>query len=322
MSTKDELLLLFEKNKGTYLSGEEIADSLQISRTAVWKAVNSLRNDGYDIDAQKTKGYCLSPMTDKVSSQGISKYLTKDLEVEVYDEVGSTNNMLKERASQGAKEGLVIVANSQTGGKGRLGRSFYSPLDTGVYISVLLRPQNIEPQKALKITTMAAVAACKAVETVTDKKALIKWVNDIFVDGLKVAGILTEASLSMETGNLEYAVLGIGFNVYEPNGGFPEEIKGIAGAILDETVPDAKNRLASEFLNRFKDIYDNMDTSNYDIEYKKRSFVIGKKVNVISPADTKKATVLDITSDCALIVEYEDGTEGTLSTGEVSIRPE
>ena len=322
MSTKDELLLLFEKNKGTYLSGEEIADSLQISRTAVWKAVNSLRNDGYDIDAQKTKGYCLSPMTDKVSSQGISKYLTKDLEVEVYDEVGSTNNMLKERASQGAKEGLVIVANSQTGGKGRLGRSFYSPLDAGVYISVLLRPQNIEPQKALKITTMAAVAACKAVETVTDKKALIKWVNDIFVDGLKVAGILTEASLSMETGNLEYAVLGIGFNVYEPNGGFPEEIKGIAGAILDETVPDAKNRLASEFLNRFKDIYDNMDTSNYDIEYKKRSFVIGKKVNVISPADTKKATVLDITSDCALIVEYEDGTEGTLSTGEVSIRPE
>ena len=322
MSTKDELLLLFEKNKGTYLSGEEIADSLQISRTAVWKAVNSLRNDGYDIDAQKTKGYCLSPMTDKVSSQGISKYLTKDLEVEVYDEVGSTNNMLKERASQGAKEGLVLVANSQTGGKGRLGRSFYSPLDTGVYISVLLRPQNIEPQKALKITTMAAVAACEAVETITKKKALIKWVNDIFVDGLKVAGILTEASLSMETGNLEYAVLGIGFNVYEPEGGFPDEIRGIAGAILEETVPDAKNKLASEFLNRFKEIYDNMDTSDYDKEYKRRSFVIGKKVNVISPTDTKKATVLDITSDCALIVEYEDGTKGTLSTGEVSIRPE
>ncbi len=322
MSTKDELLLLFEKNKGTYLSGEEIADSLQISRTAVWKAVNSLRNDGYDIDAQKTKGYCLSPMTDKVSSQGISKYLKTDLEVEVYDEVGSTNNLLKDRASQGAREGLVIVANSQTGGKGRLGRSFYSPLDTGVYISILLRPQTIEPQKALKITTMAAVAACEAVETITDKKALIKWVNDIFVDGLKVAGILTEASLSMETGNLEYAVIGIGFNVYEPNGGFPEEIKGIAGAILDETVPDAKNRLASEFLNRFKDIYDNMDISNYDKEYKKRSFVIGKKVNVISPTDTRKATVLDISSDCALIVEYEDGTEGTLSTGEVSIRPE
>ena len=125
MSTKDELLLLFEKNKGTFLSGEEIAESLQISRTAVWKAVNSLRNDGYDIDAQKTKGYCLSPMTDKVSSQGITKYLKTDLEVEVYDEVGSTNNVLKERASKGAKEGLVIVANSQTGGKGRLGRSFY-----------------------------------------------------------------------------------------------------------------------------------------------------------------------------------------------------
>ena len=320
MSTKEELLNLFEQNKGIYLSGEEIADSLDISRTAVWKAVNSLRNDGYDIDAQKTKGYCLSPMTDIVSAQGVNKYLRAGLDVEVYDEVVSTNTMLRERALNGAKEGLVIIANSQTGGKGRLGRKFFSPLDTGVYISILLRPENIEPQKALKMTTIAAVAACRSIEGVTDRKAQIKWVNDIFMDGLKVAGILTEASISMETGNLEHAIVGIGFNVYEPDGGFPEGLKTIAGSILKDKTPDAKNRIAAEFLNVFKEIYDDLDASTYYEEYKERCFVIGKDVNVITPVSTKRAKVLDVTSDCALDVLYEDGTRSLLSTGEVSIR--
>ena len=188
----------------------------------------------------------------------------------------------------------MIIANSQTGGKGRLGRTFFSPLDSGVYISILLRPSDMEPQKALRITTMAAVAASDAVEEVSGKTAPIKWVNDIFVGGLKVAGILTEASVSMENGSLEYAVLGIGFNVYEPEGGFPEELKKIAGAIFDRHEPDAKNRLTAAFLNNF---------------------------NVITPVSSRRAKVLDITDDCALKVEYEDKTTDIISTGEVSIRP-
>ena len=322
MSTKDELLKLFEENKGTYLSGEEIADKLDISRTAVWKAVNGLKTAGYPIDSQKNKGYCLSPMTDIVSASGIGKYLNADLTVEVYDEVVSTNTMLKERAAQGAGEGLVIIANSQTGGKGRLGRSFYSPLDTGVYISILLRPTALPPQEALKITTMAAVAASEAVDAVSGKTSKIKWVNDIFLDGLKVAGILTEASVSMESGHLEYAVLGIGFNVYEPQRGFPEEIKGIAGAILKESAADAKNRIAAEFLNRFMEISKKPEESDYSRKYKERSLVLGRKVNVITPVGSSEATVLDITDDCSLLVRYEDGTVKELSTGEVSIRPE
>ena len=227
MSTKDELLKVFEENKGEYLSGEEIADRLEISRTAVWKAVNSLREDGYPIDAVKTKGYCLSQASDIVSAQGVGKYLTQDLDVVVYDEVDSTNTLLKKMASEGAREGTVVIANSQTGGKGRLGRKFFSPLNTGVYISVLLRPEDIEPQKALKITTMAAVAAAETIDEVSGKTALIKWVNDVFVDGLKCVGILTEASISMESGNLEYAVLGIGFNVYLPEGGSLKRSKAL-----------------------------------------------------------------------------------------------
>ncbi|MBP5186965.1 MAG: biotin--[acetyl-CoA-carboxylase] ligase [Clostridiales bacterium] len=330
MNTKEALLALFEKHKGRFFSGEEIAEKLEVSRTAVWKAVESLRAEGYSIDAQKSKGYCLSPDTDIVSSQGVEKYIKKKmrLSIDVYDEVVSTNTLLKELAADGAKEGKVIIANSQTGGKGRLGRSFYSPLDTGLYISVLLRPSDIPAQEALKITTMAAVAACEAIESVledTDEtdRPLIKWVNDVFLRERKAVGILTEASISMESGNLEYAVLGIGFNVYAPKGGFPKDIKDIAGSILDERIPDAKNKIAAVFLQRFFEIYRADDHENYERIYKEKSLVIGKDVDVISTGSGEKraAKVLDITSDCNLLVEYKDGTTGVLSSGEVSIRP-
>ena len=327
LSTKEALLLLFEKNKGKFFSGEEIAEELSISRTAIWKAVKALQSEGFPIKAQKSRGYSLSPDTDIVSSQGVEKYLSEalDLDISVFDEVTSTNTLLKEKAAAGAREGTVIIANSQTGGKGRLGRSFYSPRNTGLYISILLRPSDLPPQKALKITTMAAVSACHAIESVLsgDDAPQIKWVNDIFYHGKKVVGILTEASVSMENGNLEYAVLGIGFNVYAPEGGFPEELKDIAGAILPERQPDAKNKIAAEFLNHFFRTFTAQDHGNYEEEYKRRSLVLGKDVNVISTGSgsTRRAKVLDITSDCNLLVEYEDGTTSVLSSGEVSIRP-
>lgn len=329
LSTKDAMLSLFEQNKGEWFSGEEIASRLDVSRTAIWKAVDSLRSEGYPIDSQKSRGYRLSPDTDIVSSQGVGKYLSQDLSLNmtVFDEVVSTNTLLKERAADGEKEGTVIIANSQTGGKGRLGRSFFSPLDTGLYISVLLRPTDMAPQRALRITTMAAVAACDAIEGVLTgwEKPQIKWVNDIFLRERKVVGILTEASMSMENGNLEYAVLGIGFNVYPPEGGFPEEIRNIAGAILPERVPDAKNKIAAVFLNRFFELYRSREEKAYAAEYKKRSLVLGKKVDVIPTGSGEKriAKVLDITDECNLLVEYLDGKkeEAVLSSGEVSIRP-
>ena len=328
-NTKEALLVLFEKNKGRFFSGEEIAETLSVSRAAVWKAVVSLREDGYAIEAQKGKGYCLSPDTDIVSAQGMAKYLKPDLDLDlvVFDEVTSTNTLLKERAAAGAEEGTVIIANSQTGGKGRMGRSFYSPLNTGLYISILLRPDSMPAQEALKITTMSAVAACRAIETVLlpeEERPQIKWVNDIFLHGKKVVGILTEASMSMENGNLEYAVPGIGFNVYLPEGGFPEELKNIAGAILPDRVPDAKNRIAAEFLNHFCAIYRSKDHGDYAAEYKRRSLVLGKNVDVIPTGGgkTRRAKVLDITEDCGLLVEFKDGTKEVLSSGEVSVRPE
>ena len=326
-STKEKILELFEQNKGTYFSGAQIAETLHVSRTAVWKAVESLREEGYALEAAPGRGYALSPDTDIVSAQGVGKYLGHDfdLDFEVLEEVTSTNTLLKEKAAAGAREGTVIIANSQTGGKGRLGRSFFSPLNTGLYISVLLRPADIPPQRALKITTMAAVAACRAIDAVLPDqiRPQIKWVNDIFLRGKKVVGILTEASVSMENGNLEYAVLGIGFNVYEPEGGFPEELRNIAGAVLPKRVPDAKNRIAAEFLRCFFEVYRAPDHLGYEAEYKARSLVLGKTVDVIPTGGgaTRRAKVLDITEDCNLLVEYDDGSQAVLSSGEVSVRP-
>ena len=165
MRTKEQLLALFENNKGDYFSGEDIAERLSISRTAVWKAVKSLRNDGYNISAISNKGYSLSTETDILSIQGIRKYLKpvcKDIELAVYPTLNSTNTMVREKAASGTPEGYTVIANGQTNGKGRSGRSFYSPSDTGIYMSILLRPHHYFAKEAMKLTTMAAVAVCEA----------------------------------------------------------------------------------------------------------------------------------------------------------------
>ena len=323
MGTKSQLLKLFEENKGTYLSGEDIAERLSISRTAVWKAVNSLRKDGYDIDAVPNRGYCLSIQTDILSVQGIRKYLApicRELKLEVFPSVTSTNPVLKEQAAAGAPEGTAILAGAQTQGRGRIGRSFYSPSDTGIYLSILLRPNDCSPLQATKLTTMAAVAACEAIEAAARRSAQIKWVNDIFIDGKKVCGILTEASFGLESGHLDYAVLGIGFNAYTPEGGFPENIESIAGSIFLRRENDGKNRLAAEFLNHFMDLYSCRDDHAYVEKYRQRSLVLGKRIRILSPSGTIFATALDVDDQCRLVVRYDDGSTQALSSGEISIR--
>lgn len=325
MGTKENLLALLERRKGEYLSGEEIARLLSVSRTAVWKAVNALRSAGYEIDAVQNRGYCLDAHTDILSVQGIRQYLNdrwEGLDLELLPCAGSTNALLRERAVSGAPEGSVILTNQQTNGRGRLGREFYSPPDTGIYMSLLLRPQALEPTQAVRITTMAAVAACRAIEEASGKEAQIKWVNDILLNGKKVCGILTEASVSLENGRLDYAILGIGFNVYPPAAGFPPELADIADSILRNQRDDGKNRLTAGFLNHFLDIYRSDNPSEYAASYREKSMVIGRSIQVISPAGVRNAFALDVDKDCRLIVRYEDGTVEQLSSAEISIRPQ
>lgn len=365
MTTKEKLLELFESNKGTFFSGEDIAGNIGCSRTAVWKAVKTLREEGYSIEAVPNKGYCLSTETDIISAQGIQKYLgplCSGLEINVLSVVDSTNNYLRERAGVGSglPGGYTVLANRQTGGKGRLGRSFFSPPDTGVYMSMLLRPENYTAEQAMSITTIASVAACEAIEAVSDKTASIKWVNDVYIGNKKNVGILTEASFGLENGLLEYAVLGVGFNAYAPNEGFPDELKDIVCAVFDEPAADGKNKLAAAFLNNFMKYYTAQDPGDYIRKYREKSMVIGKPITVYkrglpsaapnapagrsansafasgsavaaeaaydhsAPAAAEAggvpALALDIDERGGLIVRYADGSEETLSSGEISIR--
>lgn len=247
----------------------------------------------------------------------MEKYLRSaiPLSVELLGEVSSTNTLIKERALQGADEGAVIIAESQTAGRGRRGRSFFSPEGSGLYLSLLLRPK----VSTEHITTAAAAAAALAIEEVSGRAADIKWVNDIWLEGRKVCGILCEAGSSPQGG---FVVAGVGVNVIAPPQGFPEELKDIAGAVFTEqnAPADARLRIAAAFLNHFTRFHVNMDVREYYPQYRKRCFLLGKEINVLRGGEAIPATALDINEHCHLLVRYADGSEEYLSSGEVSIR--
>lgn len=320
MAVKDELIKLFEQNRGRYLSGAEIAEQLGCTRGAVWKAVKCLQNEGYCISAVTNRGYCLES-GDVLSAAGIERYLGSDsgIALTVFKETDSTNDRLRELALQGAPEGTVVIAGMQTGGKGRLGRSFFSPSDTGLYMSILLRP-DMTAADAVRITTAAAVAVAEAAEEVSGRKADIKWVNDVYMDGLKICGILTEASFNPESGGLEYAVVGIGINVYEPDGGFPQELKGIAGAVLDEHGEDHRSRMAALVISGFMRYYRELAQNTFLDSYRRRLIWKNEKINLISGNVMTPATLIDVDEGCRLIAELENGERRTVSSGEISIR--
>lgn len=239
-----------------------------------------------------------------------------DIQIEYYDRLDSTNRLAKERAEEGASEGLCIISNSQTAGRGRLGRTFCSPADTGLYMSVVLRP-TLPPEKVLSVTTAAAVAVCRAIERVSDRKAQIKWVNDVYIDGKKVCGILTEAGF--ENGKLSYAVLGIGINVNDPVGGFPEEIAEIATSVFGAASAD-REVLAAAVLDAFSEEYAHLSEERYVAEYRARSCLVGKLITVKAPDGDREAMALGVDERCRLLVRYADGREDALSSGDVSIR--
>lgn len=321
MSIREKLTEIFENARGEYISGEDIAKKLGCTRAAVGKAVKQLRNDGYRITAVTNKGYCLEAGSDVLSSAGVQKYIKdpSEVDIRVYKSVDSTNNVLRELANSGAPEGTIVISGEQTGGKGRLGRSFFSPGDTGLYMSLLLRPE-MSAANAVRITTAAAVAVAEAVEAVSQKRADIKWVNDVYIGGRKICGILTEAVFSLENGGVDYAVLGIGVNVYAPVGGFPEDMRATAGIVFDSPMNDMRNRLAGLIAENFMRYYRELDKSTFAQNYRQRLLWKGERINVINGAQSFQAVLEDADENCALIVRLDDGTRKVISSGEITIR--
>ncbi len=325
MSTKEEILELLTERQGGYYSGEEIARRLSVSRAAVCKAVRNLRNEGYAIDGVTRRGYSLSDGIDPLSIRGIRGRLRPELqtmEISVLPLAASTNAILHERAGEGAPQWSLLLAEEQSSGRGRNQRSFFSPKDTGVYMSLLLRPKNYTADQAVRITVMAAVAVCEAIEEISGEETAIKWVNDIFMRGKKVCGILTEGTVSIENGRLDYAVLGIGINLYEPKEGFPRELRPVAGAVFPKARKDGKTRLISSFLNRFFESYADPLSADYPTRYRNRSLVIGRHVRLISGGRESEVLVKGIDDECRLQVEYPDGHEEACCSGEISLQLE
>ena len=319
MTTKERVFELIKSEDGKAISGENIAKSLGISRAAVWKAINALRKDGYSISAVTNKGYLMNG--DYISKSDIEAHLNdkNSFSITVLKEVDSTNTYLKNAAEKGEKDGSVIIAETQTAGRGRIGRNFYSDKG-GLYMSILIRP-DMPTERSLFITTGTAVAVSKAIEKTSGKSVGIKWVNDIFIGGKKVCGILTEGASNFETGQLQYAVVGIGINVTEPKEKFNPEIADIATAIYDKNEPyGIKNRLAAEILNQFSEIIKAPDNKAVIDEYRARSIIIGKEVNIIENGEVKSATVVDIDDTAAIILKTDDGKIIKKTSGEISIK--
>lgn len=321
MNTKEQILAILEARRGSAVSGEEIAAHLHISRAAVSKAIGALKGEGHAISALNRKGYTLLSTSPVLSAAGIEKYLSRrGLSITVTGEVTSTNTLLKTAAENGAPEGSVLIAEAQSAGRGRRGKSFISPKQTGLYMSVLLRP-SMSAAAALHITTAAAVAVAQAIETLCGRKTKIKWVNDIYIGGRKVCGILTEGALDLESGGLAYAILGIGINLLPPRGGFPQEIREIAGALYaEELPPDLRAKLAAEILNNFFSLYENIGSGAHYAEYAKRDDLKGKEILVLRGKEAFPAVAECITKDFGLAVRYPDGRREVLSSGEVSVR--
>lgn len=324
MSTKHRILELLEQNRGDSISGERLAGILNVSRNAVWKAVKELEKEGYSIEAVTNKGYRLSDQNDIVSIQGIKPFLSPQSKlyaekIKIYKTLESTNKTAKEMAVAGAEHGTVIIADSQTKGRGRYSRSYFSP-SGGLYMSIILRPEVLNFENPTSVTAFAAVAVCEAIESISEKTPEIKWVNDILIDGKKVCGILTEAVTDFESGSLDWIVLGIGINVYIKTEDFPDDLQTSATSIFpNEKMFGVRNKLSAEIINRILGYDITPREAEIFRKYKNRLAILGNQVTVIQNKNEYKATVIDIDAAGHLVVKNENGEIITVSSGEIRV---
>lgn len=321
---KTKVLELLKETDG-YVSGQDICNMLGVSRTAVWKVIGKLKEEGYDIEAVKNKGYRMLKSPDILSKSEIECCLNIPYNVIYFDDIDSTNNYAKLIAEQGQSDKTIVVADHQSRGKGRRGRSFISPAGVGAFMTFLLRP-DIHPAKASMLTIIAAMAVRDAVEKVASIKCKIKWPNDIISDGKKICGILTEMSSEIE--HINYVVVGIGVNIN--NDSFPDEIKDVATSIKIEL---ENNNMESDKINRneivakiiesfdyyYEEFLKNQNLSSIKDEYNSHLVNLNAEVFVLKGDDSYRAVAKGIDETGELIVE-KDGKLQKVMSGEVSVR--
>ena len=321
---KKNILEMLRSASGNFVSGEIIAEKLEVSRTAIWKHIQSLRKIGYQIASSERLGYKLEELPDLLLPEIVqyelqTKIIAADSRIVYKDSVNSTNELAKKLAYDGAADGTIVIAEEQTGGKGRLERSFFSPKEKGIWFSVILRPQ-CTPKDAPKFTLMAAVAVVQALERF-NLHAKIKWPNDILHEGRKLVGILTE--MSAEIGHVNYIIVGIGINVNVSRAEFPADIREIA-ASLSEMNGENLNRtkIFRAILEEFDKLYISCNFEEVFKIWRKFNITLGEKVTVLSAESGEifTGTALDIDNEGALIVD-SGGEKKIVYAGDVSIRP-
>ncbi len=319
---KSEVLRLLKCADG-YISGQTICGELEVSRTAVWKVIRQLRSEGYVIRAVQNKGYYLLEKPDVLSKEELESAIDSEWAgktVYYYSVTDSTNSCIKVLAEEGAKQGTLVVADMQSAGKGRRGRSWYSEAGSGVWMSILLRPE-FEPNQASMTTLVAALAVAEAIRDVSGLDARIKWPNDIVINGKKVCGILTE--MSLEADYISYVVCGIGINVNHRE--FPEDIKATATSLMLESGEKVSRiQLISELWKHFEKYYElfcaDGDLKHLKAEYNSILVNKDKQVRVLEPKGEWSGKATGINNKGELLVETEDGSVNKVYSGEVSVR--
>lgn len=318
---KNEILQKLKQSKD-FISGQDISREFHMTRAAIWKYINLLREEGYNIESVPRKGYRLVSLPDILTYEEIREYLNTDFigrSIYYFNTIDSTNIKAKEIAHN-EREGTVLIAEEQTAGKGRLGRNWASPKGKGIWMSIILKP-NVEPTKLPKITLIGAAAVHKALRNI-GVEAKIKWPNDILIDGKKVCGILTE--MSGELNMVNYVVMGIGINVNLDEEDIPDELKNIATSLRLSTGRKINRKeLAANILNEFEKLYIKFKEKDNIEEVlricRENSVLLGEEVKVIRGDNIRIGKALDINDNGELVVKFGDNVENIIA-GEVSLR--
>lgn len=321
---KEKILHLLKENEKSFISGQSISKELGVTRTSIWKYINMLKKDGYEIESISKRGYRLISSPDLLSFEELkeklnTKYIGKN--IMYFQSISSTNNKAKDLALNNAPHGTVVISEEQIEGRGRLGRSWSSPKFKGIWMSIILRP-NTDPLNIPKVTQIGAAAVIKSLNEL-GIKAYVKWPNDIIINGKKICGILTE--MSGELNKVNYVVMGIGINVNTGIPDFSEELRHTATSISLETGMYIKRKdLVGSLLNNFEILYNEFEkeeTIKTSISIcRENSIVLGKEIKVITRCKEIIARAVDLTNEGELIVQHSNGTVEKVISGEVSVR--